>query len=220
MIRVLLVDDQPLVRTGLRGILRPEYGFEVVGECGDGSSVVAEAERVRPDVVVMDIRMPGVSGVEATRRLRAGAGGGPPVLVLTTYDDDAILSSALRAGASGFLLKDAPPEEIHRAVAAVASGQPWLDPAVCARVLDGFRHSGPPSAEEARRLAAVTPRELEVLRLVGSGASNAEIARGLSVSEATVKTHIGNILSKLHLRDRPAAIVFAFDHGLVSPRRV
>ncbi len=218
MIRVLLVDDQPLVRTGLRGILRPEYGFEVVGECGDGSSVVDEVERVRPDIVVMDVRMPGLSGVEATRRLLARADA-PPVLVLTTFDDDATLSSALRAGAAGFLLKDAPPEDIHRAVAAVAGGQPWLDPAVCARVLDGFRRAGPPSVDEARRLAAVTPREREVLRLVGSGDTNAEIARRLSVSEATVKTHVGSILSKLQLRDRPAAIVFAFDHGLVTPRR-
>lgn len=219
MIRVLLVDDQPLVCTGLRGILRPEYGFEVVGECGDGGSVLPEVERLRPDVVVMDIRMPGVSGVEATRRLRAVADA-PPVLVLTTYDDDPTLSSALRAGAAGFLLKDAPAEDIHRAVGEVAAGRSWLDPAVCARVLDGFRDAGPPSAEEAQRLAAVTPREREVLRLMGGGHSNAEIARRLAVGEATVKTHVGSILSKLHLRDRPAAIVFAFDHGLVTPRRV
>src|SRR5919202_2587622 len=218
MIRVLLVDDQPLVRTGLRGILRSEYGFTVVGECGDGGPVEEEVERLRPDVVVMDMRMPGVSGVVAARRL-AERPGSPPVLALTTYDDDATLSSALRAGAAGFLLKDAPPETIHQAVAAVAAGNGWLDPGVCARVLDGYRRSGPPSPDEARRLAAITRREREVLSLVGCGETNEEIARRLSVSEATVKTHIGSILAKLHLRDRPAAIVFAFDHGLVAPRR-
>ena len=218
MIRVLLVDDQPLVRTGLRGILRPEYGFEVVGECGNGVSVADEVDRVRPDVVLMDIRMPGTSGVEATRRLgrRTGA---PPVLVLTTYDDDETLSSALRAGANGFLLKDAPAEEIHRAVAAVASGAGWLDPAVCGRVLATYRQAAPPSTEEAARVASLTPRERDVLRLIARGDTNAAIARRLAVSEATVKTHVGSILSKLHLRDRAAAIVFAFDHGVVTPQR-
>jgi len=139
--------------------------------------------------------------------------------VLTTYDDDLTLSSALRAGAAGFLLKDAPAEEIHQAVAAVAAGRGWLDPAVCRRVLDCYRRSSGPSAEEAQRLAALTPREREVLMLLGGGDSNAVIAAQLSVGEATVKTHVGSILSKLHLRDRPAAIVFAFDHGLVTPRR-
>ncbi len=190
----------------------------MVGECGDGSSVESEVERLRPDVVVMDMRMPGVSGVDATRRL-ATRRGTPPVLALTTYDDDVTLSSALRAGAAGFLVKDAPPETIHQAVAAVAAGNGWLDPSVCNRVLDAYRQSGPRSPDETRRLAALTPRELEVLSLMGGGKSNEEIARHLTVSEATVKTHIGSILSKLHLRDRPAAIVFAFDHGLVSPRR-
>ena len=218
MIRVLLVDDQPLVRTGLRAILRPEYGFDVTGECGDGVSVADAVDRLHPDVVVMDVRMPGVNGAEATRRLRQRADP-PPVLVLTTFDDDETLSEALRAGASGFLLKDAPPEHIHRAVAAVAAGDGWLDPAVCGRVLATFRHAGPPMGDEARRVAALTPRELDVLRLIARGQSNGDIARGLGVSEATVKTHMGSILAKLHLPDRSAAIVFAFDHGVVEPRR-
>jgi len=215
VIRVLLVDDQPLVRTGLRAILRPEYGFEVAGECGDGVSVADEVDRLQPDVVVMDIRMPGVSGAEATRRLRQRATG-PPVLVLTTYDDDETLSSALRAGAAGFLLKDSPPEDIHRAVAAVASGDGWLDPAVCGRVLAAY-HPGGPAAHDDGRLAALTPRELDVLRLMARGHPNQDIARRLGVGDATVKTHVGSILSKLHLRDRAAAIVFAFDQGLVEP---
>lgn len=214
MIRVLLVDDQPLVRTGLRAILRPEYGFEVAGECGDGVSVADEVDRLQPDVVVMDVRMPGVSGAEATRHLRQRSG--PPVLVLTTYDDDETLSSALRAGAAGFLLKDSPPEDIHRAVAAVAAGDGWLDPAVCARVLAAYRPGGT-AAGDAGVLAALTPREMAVLRLMARGHSNQDIARRLGVGDATVKTHIGSILSKLHLRDRAAAIVFAFDHGVVEP---
>jgi len=217
VIRVLLVDDQPLVRTGLRAILRPEYGFEVAGECGDGASVADEVDRLQPDVVVMDIRMPGVSGAEATRRLRLRATG-PPVLVLTTYDDDETLSSALRAGAAGFLLKDSPPEDIHRAVAAVAAGDGWLDPAVCGRVLAAYHPGGPAAAHDPGRLAALTPRELDVLRLMARGHPNQDIARRLGVGDATVKTHVGSILSKLHLRDRAAAIVFAFDHGLVEPQ--
>jgi DNA-binding NarL/FixJ family response regulator len=215
VIRVLLVDDQPLVRTGLRGILRPEYGFEVVGECDDGSQVVGEVDRTVPDVVVMDVRMPGVDGATATRRLRARVGA-PPVLVLTTFDDDETLSAALRAGAAGFLLKDAPAEDIHRAVARVAAGDSWLDPAVCGRVLAAYRRTAPADTATAA-LRRLTAREREVLALMGRGASNAEIAAALVVGEATVKTHVGSILSKLGLRDRPAAIVFAFDHGLVSP---
>jgi DNA-binding NarL/FixJ family response regulator len=216
VIRVLLVDDQPLVRTGLRAILRPEYGFEVAGECGDGVSVAEEVYRLQPDVVVMDVRMPGVSGTEATRRLRQRSTG-PPVLVLTTYDDDETLSSALRAGAAGFLLKDSPPEDIHRAVAAVAAGDGWLDPSVCGRVLAAYRPRGPAAGHDPGHLAALTPRELDVLRLMARGHPNQDIARRLGVGDATVKTHVGSILSKLHLRDRAAAIVFAFDHGVVEP---
>jgi DNA-binding NarL/FixJ family response regulator len=166
----------------------------------------------------MDVRMKGMDGVEATRRLRA-RGGAPPVLVLTTFDDDEVLSAALRAGAAGFILKDAPAADIIRATRAVAEGEAWLDPAVTGRVLATYRAGAPPasSPETRRQLADLTPRELEVLCLVGRGLSNEEIANRLIIGEATVKSHIGHVLDKLGLRDRAAAIVFAFDHGLVQP---
>jgi DNA-binding NarL/FixJ family response regulator len=217
--RVLLVDDQPLVRTGLQMILGPADGFEVVGEAADGASAVEAVARLRPDVVVMDVRMKGMDGVEATRRLRA-RGPTPPVLVLTTFDDDAVLSAALRAGAAGFVLKDAPAADIIRSVRTVAEGGAWLDPAVTGRVLATYRSGAPPAAaspDARRRLAELTPRELEVLRLVGRGLSNEEIADRLVIGEATVKSHVGHLFEKLELRDRAAAIVFAFDHGLVQP---
>ena len=217
VIRVLLVDDQQLVRTGLRGILRPQYGFDVVGECADGSEVIDAVRELTPDVVVMDVRMKDVDGVEATRRLRE-LPDGPPVLVLTTYDDDEVLSGALRAGAAGFQLKDAPGEDLHRSVRAVAEGGAWLDPGVTGRVLARYRAQTTTPVELQRRLDQLTPREVEVLRLVARGATNTEIAEELFVGEGTVKTHIGHIFSKLHLRDRAAAIVFAFDAGLVEPR--
>ena len=217
LIRVLLVDDQELVRAGLRGILRPQYGFEVVGECDDGAEVVDAVQRLAPDVVVMDIRMKNIDGVEATRRVR-GVDGGPPVLVLTTYDDDEVLSAALRAGAAGFQLKDAPGEELHRSVRVVADGDAWLDPAVTGRVLAAYRAQDVARpAELQERVERLTAREVEVLGLMARGATNAEIAAELFVGEGTVKTHIGHIFSKLHLRDRAAAIVFAFDAGLVEP---
>jgi DNA-binding NarL/FixJ family response regulator len=212
--RVLLVDDQPLVRAGLRMILGPPDGFEVVGECGDGAEVPGAVARLGPDVVVMDIRMKGVDGAEATRRLRARPDA-PPVLVLTTFDDDEALSGALRAGAAGFLLKDAPAEELIRAVRLVAEGGAYLDPAVTGRVLAAYRATAPPA--DPARLADLTPRELDVLRLIGRGATNEEIGERLAIGEATVKTHVGRIFDKLGLRDRAAAIVFAFDHGLVRP---
>lgn len=221
MIRVLLVDDQPLVRAGLRRILSEREGFEVVGECGDGDEVTAAVTEAAPDIVVMDIRMKHVDGAEATRRLRRRPDA-PPVLVLTTFDDDEVLSAALRAGAAGFQLKDAPGEEIIRSVREVASGGAWLDPAVTARVLDAYR-SAPPERSGAsvarQELGAVdlTTRELDVLALMGRGLSNAEIAERLFIAEVTVKTHVGHILTKLALRDRAAAIVFAFDHRLVEP---
>ena len=212
MIRVLLVDDQELVRTGLKRILRD--GFEIVAECEDGDEVPDAVAQHRPDVVLMDIRMKRIDGVEATSRLRA-SDDSPPVLVLTTFDDDELLSGALRAGASGFQLKDAPGEDIIRAVRAVAHGDSWLDPHVTGRVLTTYRTttpSGPPKEVEA-----LTPREVEVLQLIGRGRSNTEIAQELFISEVTVKTHVGRIFTKLGLRDRAAAIVYAFDHGLVSP---
>jgi DNA-binding NarL/FixJ family response regulator len=216
-IRVLLVDDQPLVRSGLRMILCPEEGFVVVGECADGAEVVEAVRRVRPELVVMDVRMQQVDGAEATRRLRSVAGS-PPVLILTTFDDDQVLSGALRAGAAGFLLKDAPGEEILRAARRVASGGAYLDPGVTARVLAAYRTSPASDFVAQRRLQELTERELEVLRLIGRGASNAEIAEQLVIGEGTVKTHISRIFDKLELRDRAAAIVFAFDHGLVQPQ--
>ena len=218
MIRVLLVDDQQLVREGLRRILHPQEGFEIAGECGDGAEVADAVARQRPDVVVMDVRMKDVDGVEATRRLREHADA-PPVLVLTTFDDDEVLSGALRAGAAGFVLKDAPGEELIRSARTVAQGGAWLDPAVTERVLATYRSTAPaPDDLAAERINELTPRERDVLRLIGRGASNTEIAESLFVSEATVKSHIGHIFTKLDLRDRAAAIVFAFDHGLVAPR--
>jgi DNA-binding NarL/FixJ family response regulator len=215
LIQVLLVDDQELVRAGLRRILHPDEGFEIVGECEDGDEVEEAVRRLSPDVVLMDVRMKRVDGAEATRRLgiRDDA---PPVLVLTTFDDDEVLSAALRAGAAGFLLKDAPGEEILRAVRRVAAGDAYLDPAVTARVLEAYRVAAPARAPSAS-VAGLTGRELEVLRLIGRGLSNEEIADRLVIGEGTVKTHVGRIFDKLGLRDRAAAIVFAFDHGLVRP---
>lgn len=215
MIRVVLVDDQPLVREGLRRILHPDDGFEIVRECDDGDRVVDAVRDSRPDLVVMDIRMKRTDGVEATRRLRA-LEHAPPVLVLTTFDDDEVLSGALRAGAAGFQLKDASAEDLIRAARAVAAGEAWLDPAVTSRVLATYRSSAPP-ADLRGAIDALTPRETEVLRMMAGGATNAEIAAELFVSEVTVKSHIGRIFTKLDLRDRAAAIVFAFDHGLVTP---
>jgi len=214
VIRVLLVDDQPLVRAGLRRILRPRAGFDIVGECEDGGQVEDAVAATRPDVVVMDVRMKRVGGAEATRRLRARQG--PPVLVLTTFDDDEVLSAALRAGAAGFLLKDAPGEELLRAVKTVAEGEAWLDPSVTGRVLSAFREERPlppPVSPDG----SLTARELDVLRLVGRGHSNREVADELHIGEVTVKTHLGHVLDKLGLRDRAAAIVYAFDSGLVAP---
>ena len=218
MIRVLLVDDQQLVREGLRRILHREDGFDIAGECSDGAEVADAVARQRPDVVVMDVRMKDVDGVEATRRLREQQDP-PPVLVLTTFDDDEVLSGALRAGAAGFVLKDAPGEELIRSARTVAAGDAWLDPAVTERVLATYRSSAPTSDDGATaRIDELTPRERDVLRLIGRGASNNEIAESLFVSEATVKSHIGHIFTKLDLRDRAAAIVFAFDHSLVAPQ--
>ncbi len=216
MIRVLLVDDQELVRTGLRGILRTRFGFEVVGECADGGEVIAAVEATAPDVVLMDVRMPFTDGVQATRRLRQREGS-PPVLALTTFDDDQALAGMLRAGAAGFVLKGVPAEDLQRAVRVVAGGGAWLDPAVTARVLAIYRSASPAAvpAGRAADVATLTSRELEVLALIGRGKTNAEIAAELFVSEGTVKTHINHLFTKLRLRDRAAAVVFAFDHGLV-----
>ena len=218
MIRVLLVDDQELIRTGLRGILRVPFGFDVVGECADGGEVIAAVEAVTPDVVLMDVRMPFVDGVQATLQLKRRESS-PPVLALTTFDDDQALAGMLRAGASGFVLKGVPAEDLQRAVRTVAEGGAWLDPAVTARVLTIYRTAAPPAAAATGRdkdLDTLTSRELEVLALIGRGKTNGEIAAELFVSEGTVKTHINHLFTKLRLRDRAAAVVFAFDHGLVK----
>jgi len=215
VIRVLLVDDQELVRSGLRRIFATTDDLDVVAECEDGDEVAAAVREHEPDVVVMDVRMKRVDGVEATRQLREKKDA-PPVLVLTTFDDDELLSAALRAGAAGFQLKDAPGEEIVRAVRTVADGEAWLDPGVTGRVLAAYRGSVAP--RETKSLEQLTVREREVLELIGRGRSNAEIASDLFISEVTVKSHVGHIFTKLGLRDRAAAIVFAFDAGVVAPQ--
>jgi DNA-binding NarL/FixJ family response regulator len=215
-IRVLLVDDQPLIRAGLVRILDPEPDLEIVGECEDGDEVDAAVDRLSPDVVVMDVRMKRMDGAEATRRLRERTEA-PPVLVLTTFDDDETVAAALGAGAAGFVLKDARGEDLVRAVQTVAAGGAWLDPQVTSRVLTAYRKVALPRAEQAAKLDALTVREHDVLRLIARGRSNPEIARELFIGEGTVKTHVGHILAKLGVRDRPAAIVFAFDHGVATP---
>lgn len=213
MIRVLLVDDQPLVRAGMRLILEPEPDIEIAGECNDGDEVLAAVERWRPDIVVMDIRMRRMDGATATRLLREREDA-PPVLVLTTFDDDDTVAAALGAGAAGFILKDAPGEELIRATRIVAGGGAWLDPQITGRVLETFRRVSGRGASGGNRVELLTDRERDVLREVAAGSTNGEIAEALYISEATVKTHLGNILSKLDLRDRAAVIVYAHTQGL------
>jgi DNA-binding NarL/FixJ family response regulator len=215
MIKVLLVDDQDLIRAGLRGILRGQFGFEIVGECPDGGAVQAAVDALLPDVVLMDVRMPLVDGVTATRRLR-DRGNATPVLGLTTFDDDEVLAGMLRAGAAGFILKGIPAEDLQRAVRVVAEGGAWLDPAVTARVLATYRSAPVAAAPGGAELAALTARELEVLALIGSGRTNTEIASALFVGEGTVKTHVNHLFAKLGLRDRAAAVIFALDHNLTG----
>jgi DNA-binding NarL/FixJ family response regulator len=220
-IRVLIVDDQPLLRTGFRMILDAEPDIEVVGEAGDGREAIEAARRLRPDLVIMDIRMPVMDGVEATRLL-AAAGVEHPVrvLVLTTFDLDEYIVEALRNGASGFLLKDAPAEQLIGAIRVIADGGALLAPAVTRRLLDAFAHRLPRANASAATTADLTERELEVLRLMAIGMSNAEIAGELVVSETTVKTHVSRVLMKLDLRDRVQAVVFAYESGLVQPGNV
>ena len=214
MIRVLIVDDQSLVRTGFRLILSGEPGIEVVGEARDGAEATALAAELTPDVVLMDVRMPDVDGIEATRRIVVDETS-PRVLVLTTFDLDDIVYDALRAGASGFLLKDAPEERLLTAIQVVAEGGSLFAPSVTRRLIEEFSRrvpTAPPPAFED-----LTTRELEVLRLLAQGRSNAEIATHLVVSEHTVKTHVAHILQKLDLRDRTQAVVVAYESGLVRP---
>jgi DNA-binding NarL/FixJ family response regulator len=215
MIRVLLADDQELVRSGFRLILELAEGIEVVGEASDGREAVRLAKELQPDVVLMDVRMPDVDGIEATRRVRQ-AGLEARVLVLTTFDLDEYVYAAVRAGASGFLLKDAPRDQLVTAVRTVARGEALLAPAVTQRLIERFV-ARPPVAEAAPELAALSARELEVLRLIARGLSTAEIAAELVVSEAMVKTHVARVLRKLDLRDRVQAVVFAYESGLVEP---
>lgn len=220
MIRVALVDDQDLIRTGLARILAPEDGFEIVAEYGDGRAavegLVEDRSPVAVDVVVMDIRMPELDGISATRRI--GELAEPPaVLILTTFDEDGLLWSAIDAGASGFVLKDASAADLIAATLAVAGGGAWFHPNVAPRILDTYRRIVGPARRQQQRLEQLTDREHDVLVMMARGATNTEIADALYVSEATVKTHVGRIFMKLGARDRAAAIVFAYDHGIVTP---
>jgi DNA-binding NarL/FixJ family response regulator len=215
---VLIADDQALVRAGFRMILEAEEDMDVVGEAADGREAVEEARRLRPDVVLMDVRMPDVDGIEATRRLLGDDGAAVKVVMLTTFDMDEYVYDALRAGASGFLLKDVPPEQLVDGIRAVASGDALLAPSVTRRVIEEFVRRPPDSVRTAPpELAELTARELEVLKLVARGLANAEIAKELFISETTVKTHVAHILMKLELRDRVQAVVFAYESGLVLP---
>lgn len=216
MTRVLVVDDQELVRAGIARILGNDDAIDIVGERNDGSEVLEAVAELEPDVVLMDVRMKRLDGTEATRRLRE-VEGAPPVLVLTTFGDDEVVASALSAGAAGFILKDAPGEELIAAVHTVAEGGAWVDHSVLPGVLATYRTAAAPRAAAAALVDELTDREREVLRLIGRGHSNQEIASELFITEATVKSHVGNILSKLELSDRAGAIVYAFDHGLVHP---
>jgi DNA-binding NarL/FixJ family response regulator len=214
-IRILVVDDQALVRTGFRMILEAEAGLEVVGEASDGLEAVAAARQLSPDVVLMDVRMPNLDGIAAARRILEG-GSSAKVLMLTTFDMDEYVYEALRAGASGFLLKDVPPERLVAGIRAVASGEALLAPSVTRRLIETYvRHQParaiPPAVQE------LTAREREVLELMARGLSNAEIAEAFVVSETTVKTHVAHVLDKLDLRDRVQAVVFAYECGLVQP---
>jgi DNA-binding NarL/FixJ family response regulator len=210
-IRVLIVDDQPLARAGFRAVLEAAVGIEVAGEAADGAAALELVRRERPDVVLMDIRMPGLDGIEATRQMP-----GQKVLILTTFGLDEYIVEALRAGASGFLLKDAPVDQLLAAIRAVAAGDAQLSPAVTRRLLDQVARRLPaPVPRDDDRLRELTPRELEVLRLLAAGFSNAEIAEALVISDPTVKSHVSSLLGKLGLRDRVQAVIFAYEYGLV-----
>jgi DNA-binding NarL/FixJ family response regulator len=216
VIRVLIADDQTLVRSGFRMILEAQQDIEVVGEAGDGRAAVDLARALRPDVVLMDIRMPGTDGLQAARQV-LDQPNPPRVIMLTTFDLDEYVYAALRAGASGFLLKDVRPEQLAEAVRSVVTGDTLLSPAVTRRLVEQYLRRPPPGAGTTARLASVTGREVDVLRLIARGRSNAEIARSLFVSETTVKTHVTHLFAKLGLRDRAQAVVVAYEAGLVEP---
>jgi DNA-binding NarL/FixJ family response regulator len=215
---VLIVDDQALVRAGFRMILEAEEDMEVVGEAANGREAITEAQRARPDVILMDVRMPEIDGIEATRRLLDSDVSASKVVMLTTFDMDEYVYDALQAGASGFLLKDVPPEQLVEGIRAVASGDALLAPSVTRRVIEEFVRRPPRSVRTLPpELGELTAREFEVLKLIARGLSNAEIATELFVSETTVKTHVAHVLMKLTLRDRVQAVVLAYESGLVEP---
>lgn len=221
MTTVLLVDDQPLVRAGVAMLLSPAPDIEVLGECGDGAEAVEACARLQPDVVLMDVRMPGMDGVEATRALVSGHTDPDhltKVLVLTTFDDEEALLAILRAGASGFLLKHAAPTDLVTAVRHVANGDAWIDPSVAGTVISSLSSAPGPVEAQRTRIASLTPREHEIFLLLARGMSNAEISGELSLSEATVKTHVSRILMKLGCRDRSQAVVVAYESGIVRPQ--
>jgi DNA-binding NarL/FixJ family response regulator len=216
-LRVMVVDDQVLVRTGFRLILQSDAGLEVVAEASDGVEAVSAARTARPDVILMDVRMPRMDGIESTRRIVAlGLDPAPRVVMLTTFDMDEYVYDAFMAGASGFLLKDVTPERLVQAVREIAAGDTLLSPALTRRLVESFLRMRPASASAGDPVQSLTVRELEVLRLVARGMTNAEIAAALVVSDATVKTHVANVLAKLGLRDRVQAVVFAYEHRLVE----
>jgi DNA-binding NarL/FixJ family response regulator len=219
-IKVLIADDQALVRGGLRKIVESEADMRVVAEAADGSEAIEAVARSRPDVAIIDIRMPQLDGIEATRRIVASAGEGVRVLILTTFGLDEYVYEALRAGASGFMLKDSPPEELVEAVRVVSTGAALLDPAVTRSVIEEFARRAPRERVDSPRLAELTERERDVLKLLTRGRSNAEIAADLVVSEATVKTHVAHVLMKLGVRDRVQAVIFAYEAGLVQPGQI
>lgn len=216
MIRVLVADDQAVVRGGLRMILEAQPDLEVVGEAADGAEALTMVASLQPNVVLMDIRMPTLDGIEATRRLAAG-GAQTRVLVLTTYALDEYVYEALTAGAAGFFVKTESPDRLVDAVRLIAAGEALLAPEITRRLIDRFLTAAPPNAPPPAALAELTARELEVLRHIARGLSNAEIASALYITEGTVKTHVARILLKLDLRDRVQAVVFAYEHGLVQP---
>jgi DNA-binding NarL/FixJ family response regulator len=216
---VAIADDQALVREGFRRILDADPELQVVAEAVDGLDAVDAVARSRPDIAILDIRMPHVDGIEATRRIMANVKDPPRILILTTFDRDEYVYGALHAGASGFILKDAPPQELVHAVKLVASGEALLDPGVTRSVIEEFVRRSPSTPRAGTEIEDLTPRELEVLKLITQGQSNAEISANLVVSPATVKTHVAHVLMKLGVRDRAQAVIYAYESGLVSPGR-
>jgi DNA-binding NarL/FixJ family response regulator len=217
MTTVLIADDQPLQRMGFKMLLDGTPGMVVVGEAATGAEAVRSVEQTRPDVVLMDVRMPGMDGIEATRRITT-AGTRTRVLILTTFDLDEYVYAGLRAGASGFLLKDARPEELLAAIRAVAAGDSVVAPSLTRKLMDAYLQDTAPAAVQDPRLATLSEREREVLEAIGQGATNTEIAERFTLTESTVKKHVGRVLAKIGARDRIQAVIFAYDNGLVQPR--